>query len=124
MASCTIHKPSNVHASLTLIFRLARIATANADCAAVTNNSSRCTASIGRPCRLADEIANTIGSVPTSSVHWFTFDDISAPRPVSLCNRHANMPATMSSGASDASGATNEMSTKSSMLKVPAGVDE
>ena len=31
--------------------------------------------------RSPDEIANTIGSVPTSSVHWFTFDDTSAPRP-------------------------------------------
>ena len=81
-----------MHRFLTLIDRLASTATANTDCAAVTNSSSRCTASIGSPWSVADEIANTIGSVPTSSVHWLTFDDTSAPRPASAFSRHANMP--------------------------------
>ena len=31
--------------------------------------------------QVPDEIANTIGSEPTSSVHWFTFDDSSVPSP-------------------------------------------
>ena len=56
------------------------IATAKNDCAAVRNSSSRWIALIGRPCQDALEIANTIGSVPTSSVHWFTFEETSVPR--------------------------------------------
>ena len=31
----------------------------------------------------------TIGSVPTSSVHWFTFDETSVPRPALVFNRQA-----------------------------------
>ena len=46
-------------------------------------------------------------SDPTSSVHWLTFDDSSVPNPALVLSRHANIPATMSSGASDASGATH-----------------
>ena len=105
--SCTTNSDSRSRASRTLMLRLARIATANADCAAVTNSSSRCSASSGSPWWVADEIANTIGSVPTSSVHWLTFDDTSAPSPAFVLSRHANIPAISSSGASDASGASH-----------------
>ena len=107
VANCTMKSPRRSRASRTLMLRLARIATANADCAAVTNSSSRCSASSGRPWCDFDEIANTIGKVPTSSVHWFTFDDTSAPRPALVLSRHANMPAISSSGASEARGASH-----------------
>ena len=83
------------------------IATAKNDWAAVRNSSSRWTALIGRPSRDALEIANTIGSVPTSSVHWFTFEETSVPRPAFVLRRQANRPATRSSGASEASGASH-----------------
>ena len=48
------------------------------------------------------EIAKTMGSVPTSSVHWFTFEDTSVPRPAFVFSRHAKSPATRSSGDSEA----------------------
>ena len=102
-----------------------RIATAKTDCAAVRNSSSRCSALDRQAVELdAREIANTIGSVPTSSVHWFTFDDTSVPRPAFVFSRHANRPATSSSGASDASGASHWTSRNSLMPSCCAGRDQ
>ena len=105
--NCPMNRPNSIHASRTLMLRLASTAIANTDCAAVRNSSSRCSESSGSPVRCPAEIANTIGSEPTSSVHWFTFDDSSVPSPALVLSRHANSPATTSSGASDASGATH-----------------
>ena len=83
------------------------IATANSDCDAVSSSSSRCTPSIGSPCRLREAIMNTSGSEPTSSVHWLTLELTSAPSAVLVCSRHAKSPAMMNSGASEASGASH-----------------
>ena len=83
------------------------MATANSDCAAVNSSSRRCEPAIGNPCRLRDEIANTSGSDPTSRVHWLTLELTSAPRAALVCSLHANSPAMMNSGASDASGASH-----------------
>ena len=82
-------------------------ATANSDWAAVNSSSRRCEPAIGSPCRLRDEIANTSGSDPTSRVHWLTLELTRAPRAAFVCSRHANRPAMMNSGASDASGASH-----------------
>ena len=101
------NNPSSANASRTVIDRFVSTATAKADWAAVRKSSSRWSESIGRPCNAPAEIANTIGSDPTRSVHWFTFADTSVPRPAFVFNRHANKPATSSSGASDASGASH-----------------
>ena len=60
--------------------RLVITASAKNDCAAVRKSSSRCTASSGSPWKLCEVTANTMGSVPTSSVHWFTFELTSVPR--------------------------------------------
>ena len=100
---------------MTLIERLASTATANADCAAVRNSSSRCNESSGSPWSELDEIAKTIGRLPTSSVHWLTFDETSAPSAELVLRRQANSPAIRSSGASDASGASHCTSRNSSM---------
>ena len=105
--NCAQNMPNRSQASRTVIDRFDSTASAKNDCAAVRNSSSRCRVSIGRPCRLALEIANTIGSVPTSSVHWFTFELTSVPSPAFVFSRHAYRPATSSSGASLASGASH-----------------
>ena len=81
--------------------------TANSDWAAVSSSSMRCWASIGRPSKVPAEIAKTIGIVPTSSVHWLTLLDSSVPSESDALSRHANRQATISSGASLASGATH-----------------
>jgi hypothetical protein len=36
------------------------------------------------------KIAKTMGRVPTSSVHWLTFEEIRAPIPVRAASRQAN----------------------------------
>ena len=79
--NCEMKSPNSIHASCTLMLRFTSTAIANTDCAAVRNSSSRWSESRGRPARCPAEIANTIGSEPTSSVHWFTFDDSSVPKP-------------------------------------------
>ena len=65
------------------------MATANTDWAAVSSSSSRWRATIGRPWRLPEAMANTMGRVPTSSVHWLTLDDTSVPRPALVLRRQA-----------------------------------
>ena len=85
--------------------RLATMATAKTDCAAVTNSSTRCTVSRGRPWRTPANIEKTMGSVPTSSVHWLTLEEMRAPKPVRLpaARRTRRPPAVL--GASEAVGA-------------------
>src|SRR5438067_500519 len=99
--------PNNAAASRVVSDRLARMATANTDWAAVRRSSSRWRATIGRPDQDDDAMAKTTGRVPTSSVHWLTLDDTSVPRPALVLSRHAYRPATSSSGASEASGASH-----------------
>src|SRR4051812_14533277 len=101
------NRPKRASASLMVIDRLARIAMANAGWAAVRNSSSRWAASVGSPWWLEDAIAKTIGSVPTRRVHWLTLADTSVPKAALVLSRYAYSPATSSSGASDASGATH-----------------
>ena len=60
--------------------RLLSSATANSDWAAVRNNSSRWSESSGNPTSSPAEMAKTMGRVPTSSVHWLTFDETRVPR--------------------------------------------
>ena len=50
------------------------MATANTDWAAVRNSSPRWLPWMGRPVTRWADTANAIGSVPTRSVHWLTFD--------------------------------------------------
>ena len=45
--------------------------------------------------------------LPTSSVHWLIFDESSVPSASPPRSRHANRHTTMSSGASEASGASH-----------------
>ncbi len=52
-----MNSPKSIHASRTLMRRLASTAIANTDCAAVRNSSSRCSESSGRPVRCPAEIA-------------------------------------------------------------------
>ena len=54
---------------------------------------------------------------PTSSVHWFTFDEISAPIPTEPRMRSANRIAIRNSGDSEASGATHCTSRNSSIAR-------
>ena len=84
-----MNNASITHASLRLMERLAMIATANTDWAAVTQSSTRWTESSGRPRNSVAKTANTMGRVPTRSVHWFTFEEIRAPMPVRAANRQA-----------------------------------
>ena len=92
-------------ASVRLTERLATMATAKTDCAAVTKSSTRWVVSSGRPWRTPANIEKTMGRVPTRSVHWLTLDEMRAPRPVRLANLQANRVATSNSGASEAVGA-------------------
>ena len=80
---------------------LAKITTANSDCAAVKNISSICrwSNSIG-PKRPADTM-NTTGSMPISRVHWLTLEESSAPMLMPGWAFHANRIATMNSGDSE-----------------------
>ena len=89
MMNCAQNSPNSNQASRTLIDRVTSTATAKNDCAAVRNSSSRWCASTGRPCRPPAAIANTIGRVPTSRVHWFTFEDTSVPRAALVFRRQA-----------------------------------
>ncbi len=87
--NCAQNSPNRNHASRTEIDRFASTATAKNDCAAVRNSSSRCCGAIGSPCRPPAAIEKTIGSVPTSSVHWLTLEETSVPRPAFVFSRHA-----------------------------------
>src|SRR3954469_23842476 len=87
--NCAQKRPNSHIASLVLSERLASSATANTDCPAVRNSSSRWRATIGNPDQLPDASANTIGSVPTNRVHWLTFDDTNVPRPALVLSRQA-----------------------------------
>src|SRR5947207_13467646 len=89
MMNCAQNNANNVDASRLLRLRSQRAASANTDWAAVSSSSSRWRATIGRPWRLCDERAKAMGSVPTSSVHWLTFDDTSVPNPDDVLSLHA-----------------------------------
>jgi hypothetical protein len=89
MMNCAQNRPNSSRASRSEMDRVASTARAKNDCAAVRKSSSRWCASIGRPEIPPEAIANTIGSVPTRSVHWFTFEDTSVPRPALVFSRQA-----------------------------------
>ena len=124
ITNCAQNSPNSNCASRTVIESVASTASAKNDCAAVRNSSSRWWASIGRPEMPPEASANTIGSVPTSSVHWFTFEDTSVPRPAFVFSRQAYRPATSSSGASDASGASHWTRRNSLIPNCSSGLDE
>src|SRR5579864_3795452 len=102
-----MNSTNRVIASAVDTSRLPSTATAKTDWAAVSASSSRCGGASGRPWTDDDASANAIGSEPTSTVHWLTFDDTRALSPVAARNLHASTLAITSSGASDASGATH-----------------
>src|SRR4029453_3050709 len=107
MTNCATNSDSSSAASPSDSSRLSSTATANALCAAVSSSSLDWTGSPGSPAGLRDEIANTSGSVPTSSVHWLTLEETRVVTPLVTNSRQAYNPATSSSGASDASGASH-----------------
>ena len=85
-------RPKSAIASRIESDRPARIATANTDCAAVSSSSPRCSLSIGSPLVRSNEPdakANTMGRLPTSSVHWLTFDETRVLSPSADLSRHA-----------------------------------
>ena len=122
--NCDTNSPNSARASRTLMLRFDSTVTANADCAAVRNSSSRCSESRGSPLVAPPKTTNTIGNEPTSSVHWLTFDDTSVPRPPLVLSRHAKRHAMSSSGASDASGASHCTSRNVLDAELLAGADE
>jgi hypothetical protein len=101
-----------------VILRLAMMATAKSDCAAVRNTSSFCSKSKWRASICPAPIEYTSPSVPISSVHWFTFDEMSVPIPAWALRRKVNRMAMIISGASDARGATHWIRRKVLMPKL------
>ena len=89
MMNCAQNRPNSKIASRLVIDSVTSTASAKNDCAAVRSSSSRWCASIGRPWSPPAPMLNTIGSVPTSSVHWFTFEETSVPRPAFVFSRQA-----------------------------------
>ena len=83
------NSPNSASAPFTLIESVTSSATAKSDCAAVSRSSSRWSTSIGSPWNEPAAKANTIGSVPTSSDHWLTFDDTRVARASVVLSRHA-----------------------------------
>ncbi len=83
------------------------IATPSTVCDAVSTNSSTCRPSSGSPPEVPPPSTCAIGSEPTSSDHWFTFDAMSVPIAAPPMPRSAKSAATMNSGASVASGASH-----------------
>ncbi len=89
MMNCAQNRPNSSQASRSEIDSVTSTAIAKNDCAAVRNSSSRWTESTGSPWSPPAPMLNTIGSVPTSRVHWFTFEETSVPRPAFVFSRQA-----------------------------------
>src|SRR5678816_415093 len=94
------------------------MATASNDCAAVSQSSCSCLRSRCSALGLPILTEYTMGNVPTSRVHWLTFEETSAPSPAGASPRNVQMRATMNSGASEASGASHWTS-RNSLIPQP-----
>ena len=114
--SCTPKAAASSTASSRLKSRSQISSVASSDCAEVSSSSSLWRASSGSPTHARLATAYAIGSAPTSSVHWFTFEEISAPSPSAGGAANAKSSAITNSGDSEASGATHCTSRNSSML--------
>ena len=78
-------------------------------------NSSVWRASRAIPAAGPPPMRNASGRLPTSSVHWFTFEERRVPKAASSWPRRASTAATRSSGDSEARGASHWTSRNSSM---------
>ena len=114
------NRPKTDRASTVVNSRLPRTATPKTDWAAVRASSWRLSDDSGMPCRLCEAMAKAMGRLPTSTVHWLTLEETSAPNPTDGAQAPRIDAATTSSGASDANGATHW--TRKYCVHVPAPI--